>query len=58
MIVKYKANKKTNSGYVRFRTQNRFTIESQDQNKVRLKSYNTSVVWFETANIDEIEEVK
>jgi len=58
MIVKYKQNKRENTGYTRSRTKNRFTIESQDQNKVRLKSYNTSVVWFETANIDEIEEVK
>lgn len=58
MIVKYKQNKRLLSGYTRSRTKNRFTIESQDQNKVRLKSYNTSVVWFETANIDEIEEVK
>lgn len=58
MIVKYKQNKRENTGYIRSRTKNRFTIESQDQNKVRLKSYKTSVVWFETADIDEIKEVK
>lgn len=58
MIVKYKQNKREPTGYIRFRTQNRFTIESQYQDKIRLKSHNTSVVWFETANIDEIEEVK
>ncbi len=58
MIVKYKQNKTESTGYTRSRTKNRFTIESQDQNKVRLKLYNTSVVWFETANINEIEEVK
>lgn len=42
-IYKYKQNKQETSRAVRERTKNRFTIESIENNKVKLKSHNTSV---------------
>ena len=58
MIVKYKQNKREPRGAIRSRVKNKFTIEYQDKETVKLKSYNTSVTWFEYADINEIEEVK
>ena len=57
-IYKYKQNKQETSRAVRERTKNRFTIESIENNRVKLKSHNTSVTWYEYTSIDEIEETK
>ena len=57
-IYKYKQNKRESRGAIRQRTKNRFTIESIENNRVKLKSHNTSVAWHEYASIDEIEETK
>lgn len=54
---KYKYNKKESHGYERLRTINRFTIYSQSENKVRLRSLGPTI-WFENTDINEIEEVK
>ena len=57
-IYKYKQSKREPRGIIRERTKNRFTIESIENNTAKLKSYNTSVAWYEYASIDEIEETK
>ena len=57
-IYKYKQNKQETSRAVRERTKNRFTIESIENNIVKLKSHNISVAWYEYAPVEEIEEVK
>lgn len=58
VIVKYKQNKKEPRGTIRSRIKNRFTIEQQDKETVKLKSHDTLVTWFEYANINEIEEAR
>ena len=57
-LYKYKQNKREKNGQVRFRTKNRFTIDSKSGDTIKLKSHDTSVTWYEYAPIDEIEEIK